>query len=394
MVRRFVSEVLRGEGGAELTDDEWTHLCEGEPGRSVTGEAIAHLVLRAYALRVRPGADDAPTGGRLAVAPTIAWTAPSRPRLHRIDEWMAPSAGPSRGDRNHHIAHTGRLRIGRRPRLETSEHGCSPGVPGEPGRRDRSSDDRRPRGLSVTAWPLEADPVPAIDVLSAGVDRSRPRRSEDGIGASAAAQQRSRAPRARRSRGAPADGQGRNASTGTTARGHLVGPEHRHHHPALRLLAGVGYGHHPASVPRMRSRTSSKPGVHHAVAKPKPGFSLVPATTRIPDPPQGTVMAHLQIPKIALDEFVVSGTNEADLAKGPGHYLGTAMPGQAGNVAIAGHRTTHGAPFNRLAELAIGDPDLPDHVGWAAAHLHRLGRARPGVAQGRHASSTTSGTTG
>ena len=72
-------------------------------------------------------------------------------------------------------------------------------------------------------------------------------------------------------------------------------------------------------------------------------------------------MAHLQVPKIGLDEFVVSGTNEADLAKGPGHYLGTAMPGQAGNVAIAGHRTTHGAPFNRLAELAIGRPHLPDH---------------------------------
>jgi LPXTG-site transpeptidase (sortase) family protein len=67
-------------------------------------------------------------------------------------------------------------------------------------------------------------------------------------------------------------------------------------------------------------------------------------------------MAHLQIPKIALDQFVVSGTDESDLAKGPGHYLGTAMPGQAGNVAIAGHRTTHGAPFNRLAELSIGDP--------------------------------------
>ena len=67
-------------------------------------------------------------------------------------------------------------------------------------------------------------------------------------------------------------------------------------------------------------------------------------------------MAELQIPKISLQQFVVSGTNEDDLAKGPGHYLGTAMPGQAGNVAIAGHRTTHGAPFNRLAELAIGDP--------------------------------------
>ncbi len=96
--------------------------------------------------------------------------------------------------------------------------------------------------------------------------------------------------------------------------------------------------------------------VHHTPVKAAPGFTLTPSTTRIADPPQGTVMAHLQIPKISLDQYVVSGTAEADLAKGPGHYLGTAMPGQAGNVAIAGHRTTHGAPFNRLAELAIGDP--------------------------------------
>ena len=88
----------------------------------------------------------------------------------------------------------------------------------------------------------------------------------------------------------------------------------------------------------------------------KPAFQLVPSTTKIADPPQGTVMAQIQIPKIDLSQYVVSGTDEDDLAKGPGHYLGTAMPGQAGNVAIAGHRTTHGAPFNRLAELAVGDP--------------------------------------
>ena len=88
----------------------------------------------------------------------------------------------------------------------------------------------------------------------------------------------------------------------------------------------------------------------------KPAFQLIPSTTKIADPPQGTVMAQIQIPKIDLSQYVVSGTDEDDLAKGPGHYLGTAMPGQAGNVAIAGHRTTHGAPFNRLAELAVGDP--------------------------------------
>ena len=86
------------------------------------------------------------------------------------------------------------------------------------------------------------------------------------------------------------------------------------------------------------------------------GFSLISVSAKVPEPPDGTAMAEIQIPKIALNEYVVSGTDESDLAKGPGHYIGTAMPGQAGNVAIAGHRTTHGAPFNRLAELAPGDP--------------------------------------
>ncbi len=90
--------------------------------------------------------------------------------------------------------------------------------------------------------------------------------------------------------------------------------------------------------------------------KPSSGFTLAPATANIPDPPQGTVMAQLTIPKIGLSEYVVSGTAANDLALGPGHYLHTAQPGQAGNVAIAGHRTTHGAPFNRLAQLAPGDP--------------------------------------
>ena len=44
-----------------------------------------------------------------------------------------------------------------------------------------------------------------------------------------------------------------------------------------------------------------------------------------------------------------------DLRKGPGHYPDSPMPGQLGNAAIAGHRTTYGAPFNRIDELAPGD---------------------------------------
>jgi sortase A len=53
---------------------------------------------------------------------------------------------------------------------------------------------------------------------------------------------------------------------------------------------------------------------------------------------------------------IVEGTDESQLQQGPGHYLGTPLPGQAGNAAIAGHRTTYGAPFYNLNELLPGDP--------------------------------------
>src|SRR5262249_46054117 len=52
---------------------------------------------------------------------------------------------------------------------------------------------------------------------------------------------------------------------------------------------------------------------------------------------------------------VIQGTSVDDLRQGPGHYLSTPLPGAVGNVGIAGHRTTYGAPFGRLDELAVGD---------------------------------------
>ena len=96
--------------------------------------------------------------------------------------------------------------------------------------------------------------------------------------------------------------------------------------------------------------------VHAAPPAAPVGDGLVPSSVRLADPPEGTVEAHIQIPEIGVDQYVVAGTATADLAKGPGHYIGTALPGQEGNVAIAGHRTTHGAPFNHLDQLAVGDP--------------------------------------
>ncbi len=72
-------------------------------------------------------------------------------------------------------------------------------------------------------------------------------------------------------------------------------------------------------------------------------------------PPEGAAIAHLVIPKIGVDKYVVEGVEEGDLQQGPGHYPGTPMPGEPGNSAIAGHRTTYGAPFYSVNELQKGD---------------------------------------
>ncbi len=75
-------------------------------------------------------------------------------------------------------------------------------------------------------------------------------------------------------------------------------------------------------------------------------------------PPPGEPVGIIRIPKIGLDRAVIQGIGVPDLRRGPGHYPATPLPGQLGNAAIAGHRTTYGAPFNRLDELVAGDPIL------------------------------------
>ena len=87
--------------------------------------------------------------------------------------------------------------------------------------------------------------------------------------------------------------------------------------------------------------------------------SAAPTTTTapltIPVISSGDPIATIRIPRIDVDTVVVQGTAREDLKKGPGHYPATPLPGQYGNAAIAGHRTTYGAPFNRLDELKRGD---------------------------------------
>ena len=75
----------------------------------------------------------------------------------------------------------------------------------------------------------------------------------------------------------------------------------------------------------------------------------------IPEFSSGDVVGQLVIPSIDVDFFVVSGVGVEELRLGPGHFTDTPLPGQLGNSAIAGHRTTYGQPFHDLDQLAAGD---------------------------------------
>ena len=74
----------------------------------------------------------------------------------------------------------------------------------------------------------------------------------------------------------------------------------------------------------------------------------------------GEVAALLKISSIGLKKYVVKGASQADLEKGPGFYDETGMPGSGLPIAIAGHRTTHGAPFLNIDKIQRGDSILLD----------------------------------
>lgn len=73
-------------------------------------------------------------------------------------------------------------------------------------------------------------------------------------------------------------------------------------------------------------------------------------------PLPGDSIGRIRLPSLKRSYFVIEGTETGDLRKGPGHYADTPLPGQRGTVAVAGHRTTYGAPFRSIDKLRRGDP--------------------------------------
>lgn len=78
-----------------------------------------------------------------------------------------------------------------------------------------------------------------------------------------------------------------------------------------------------------------------------------------PPPPRATepdvVLGEIEIPRLGLKVPMREGITLTTLDKGPGHWPGTALPGQLGNVVVAGHRASHTRPFRHIDQLQPGD---------------------------------------
>lgn len=92
-----------------------------------------------------------------------------------------------------------------------------------------------------------------------------------------------------------------------------------------------------------------------------------------PAPPEiGSGVALIRFPTLGDERghVVVEGVDTASLRRGPGHYPGTANPGEVGNVVLSGHRTTYGAPFGDVGELLPGDAVVVETAD--AVHTYRV----------------------
>jgi sortase A len=107
------------------------------------------------------------------------------------------------------------------------------------------------------------------------------------------------------------------------------------------------------TLPHDAMDRAARIGAHPAKTKAASGPPAIapPASAPADGQPIGTI----QIPNIDLDQVVVEGVGTTQLEMGPGHYPGTPLPGEQGNVAIAGHRTTYAHPFYDLNEVTPGN---------------------------------------
>jgi sortase A len=106
------------------------------------------------------------------------------------------------------------------------------------------------------------------------------------------------------------------------------------------------------AVTRIEQEFAAPPAPAPAAAEPGQPEARVEL-----DLPAGDAFALIRVPRFG-PEFVrpvLEGTTRPVLAQGVGHYVGSARPGEVGNFATAGHRTTYGKPYSDIDTLRTGD---------------------------------------
>jgi sortase A len=140
---------------------------------------------------------------------------------------------------------------------------------------------------------------------------------------------------------------------------------------ALLLLAGCGHSAKAAednpllTAPTEATTTLVSPTTAPPTTIQVAPTSAVPTTVALPVPIKSPgdplapepdiVLGTLDIPKIGVHKTLRDGIRLTTLDKSPGHWPGSALPGQVGNMVIAGHRVTHDKPFRNIDKLVAGD---------------------------------------
>jgi sortase A len=115
----------------------------------------------------------------------------------------------------------------------------------------------------------------------------------------------------------------------------------------------------PATAPTTAAPTTTTvPPTTTTVAPP-----AVATTLRTPEPPPAdeyadephVVIGSIEIPRLGLDVPLNQGISLTSIDRGPSHWPGTALPGEIGNVVVAGHRVSKTLPFRHIDQLEPGD---------------------------------------
>jgi sortase A len=129
--------------------------------------------------------------------------------------------------------------------------------------------------------------------------------------------------------------------------------------PATTAVAVASTTTTAATTTTLTATTTTTIAPTTTAAAPTTTTTAAPTTTTEKAPEQvandKVGIGKIEIPKLGVTEYMFEGIELSVLDQGPGHWPDTAMPGQVGNMVIAGHRVSHTHPFLHINDLGVGD---------------------------------------